>query len=157
MSGKVVVVGSDTIQTGELAKHLSWKFQLKFVDNSGALIECCQKVHPDVLLFDISSPSIKMLDAFIAIRNRYNSNIPFIVAVSENRRNCEMHVRKEGIYFYIVKPYDYAVLEDIIGNACRVFRETALKYQIRKVRKKYKKNFTSAAQQLHRLKDNFYT
>lgn len=137
MSGKVAIIEPDMIQTGELAKNLSWKFQLKFMETIDELPHACETFHPDALLYGSDVPNLQTLHALISQRKRCCAAIPFIVAVNSNCIDCETYVREEGVFFYIVKPYDYTVLEEVFTYACKVSREAALKYQVKKMKNHY--------------------
>jgi len=67
----------------------------------------------DLLLLNISS---KVFDGCELIQQLKNvcPDIKIITITDQNSRNLELKVRKQGVLFYMIKPFNIKVLKDIV-------------------------------------------
>ena len=93
-------------------------YQADAVDNGEQALVAMENKTYDLILMDIQMPVLDGIMATKAIRERYGSVSPYIIAVTanvtdEDRRNC----KEAGMNDFVPKPIRPAVLMDAIAKA----------------------------------------
>ena len=100
-------------------------FNVVEATNGKEAVEVASKVHPQIILMDLSLPIIDGLAATRQIRNQPELNTVPIVAVSaHDTADFHSEALNAGCDAYVTKPINYTELEDLVhrllaANACK--------------------------------------
>jgi DNA-binding NtrC family response regulator len=117
MNNRILIIESDPFDKDVFSKILSDSYEVKIMATSRGGAKACRDFQPQVILFDMRLHDIRDLQNFIAVKNSYDEKVPVIVIVSDTTPDMEQSVRKLGIFYYLVKPYDFKELGEVLQGA----------------------------------------
>jgi DNA-binding response OmpR family regulator len=84
-------------------------------DGPSALAACRQQL-PDIILLDIGLPGMSGYDVAKQLRNEFGAATPTLIAITGyGRREDHKQSAISGIDVHLVKPFDWAELNSILG------------------------------------------
>ena len=121
MKEKVIVIESDPYERGILNKVFSSKYKLTFAASVEDAIEISKKSPHKVMIYDMESPNVQALQNLKKLKEEDEMETPIITIISENTLEGENAVRGIGVFYYLIKPYNFRDLEELIFGAFRVW------------------------------------
>ena len=121
MKEKVLVIESDTYERGILYKVFSGKYKLTFTASVEEAIEISKKSPHKVMIYDMESPDAQALKNLKKLKEEDEMETPIITIISENTLEGENAVRGIGVFYYLIKPYNFRDLEELIIGAFSVW------------------------------------
>ncbi len=113
-----VLIAEDDEYIGKLLGKMLIKegYEVDIVESGSEAIKGVSTKPFDVLVLDIHIPGINGIDAIPLIK-RINSNIPVIIITADHSPVTEQKARKQGIYYYLLKPFKFEELKKVIESA----------------------------------------
>jgi len=94
---------------------LAWGHHVRWVKiGKDALLEARRNSY-DLILLDISLPDIQGYE-LIPSFNALQPEVGIVTMTGHNSMDLEVKVRKEGIVYYMIKPFDLRILKDILKH-----------------------------------------
>lgn len=121
MKEKVLVIESDPYERGILYKVFSGKYKLTFAESVEDAIEISKKSPHKVMIYDMESPNAQALQNLKKLKEEDEMETPIITIISENTLEGENAVRGIGVFYYLIKPYNFRDLEELLLGAFRVW------------------------------------
>ncbi len=121
MKEKVLVIESDPYERGILYKVFSSKYKLTFTASVEDAIEISKKSPQKVMLYNMESPDAQALQNLKKLKEEDELQTPIITIISENTLEVENAVRGIGVFYYLIKPYNFRDLEESILGAVLVW------------------------------------
>ena len=117
MKRNLLIIEPDVFERDVFSKVLSDSYEIKFAVNVTDAIESSIALSPDAIVFDMNLPDIGALRSFGEAKDRWSYDIPLILIVSENSLEFERLAREQGIFYYMIKPFDFKELSEAIHSA----------------------------------------
>jgi signal transduction histidine kinase len=92
-------------------------------DGSSAL-ELAMKLGPDVILLDIGLPDINGYEVARRIREQHGKSVVLVALTGWGAGEDKRRSREAGFDFHLVKPVDWAVLQDVLAQAHQAVKVT---------------------------------
>ncbi|QVL32376.1 response regulator [Telmatocola sphagniphila] len=87
--------------------------------------EILRRLQPDVVMIDVQLKDVSGLDLFEWIKDLY-PRLPVVFLTNQADAETAIEVMKRGAYEYLVKPLDFALLQDILQRALELHRPSAM-------------------------------
>lgn len=84
-------------------------------------IEAVRRCQPDAVLLDVRLPDMSGLEAFRRMRE-IEPRMPVVIMTAFTTTETAIEAIKQGAFEYLVKPVDYARLQDVVDRAVEVSR-----------------------------------
>lgn len=84
-------------------------------------IQMVRDLKPDAVLCDVRLPDMSGLDAYQQIK-RFDPRVPVIIITAYARTETAIEAMRTGAFEYLLKPVDFARLEEVIGKALEMSR-----------------------------------
>ncbi len=113
---EILIVEDDPIFSKLLEEALSlWGHRAKSVCTGGLALEKMKKNPFDVILLDIFLPDGQG-NRLIGYFKNISPKVHIITMTGHNSRELEKEVRREGISYYMIKPFNIDHLKDLIDH-----------------------------------------
>lgn len=93
-------------------------YQVETAERASKVIHRIQTAKIDVLIMDVGIPDIGGCEVIPIIRN-IDPSIPIIILASDSSLELAKEVRKEGVFYYALKPLDLEEINLAVQDACR--------------------------------------
>ncbi|MDB5390708.1 MAG: Two-component system, NtrC family, nitrogen regulation response regulator GlnG [Planctomycetaceae bacterium] len=84
-------------------------------------IQMVRDLKPDAVLCDVRLPDMSGLEAYQEIK-RFDPRVPVIIITAYARTETAIEAMRTGAFEYLLKPVDFARLEEVIGKALEMSR-----------------------------------
>lgn len=116
---RILVVDDDKALCQALAKRLgNAGFQTQSVSNGVDALLACAPTPPDIVLLDVSMPTIDGFTVCERIRSSIDHPVVIVFLTGAtsltDSQNLEQHVTEAGGDYFLYKPYDSALLIEMI-------------------------------------------
>ena len=136
MNGRVLIIEPDPYEIGILSKVFSGLYETQFAANYKDAIEGLYEFDPEVVIYNVHVLNPDDLLSLNGAIKQCNYPIPVVLVVSDNHIEMERFAREQKVFYYLIKPYEFRVLEDALIAAMRFSRERRLEAQILTVNEK---------------------
>ncbi len=136
MNGRVLIIEPDPYEIGILSKVFSGLFEIKFASDYKDAIEGLYEFDPEVVIYDVHVLNPDDLLRLNGAIKQCIYPVPVVLVVSDNNLEMERFARVQNVFFYLIRPYEFRVLEEALISAMRFSRERRLKDQIFTVNEK---------------------
>ena len=111
---KILTIGPDVVDedcTRQITK--TWGHQLEKAKTGEEALKNWLDKDFDLILLNVLLPDGKGYELIPEVRRKW-PNCQIIAVTDENSRQLESKVRKEGVAYYMIRPFDNGNLESII-------------------------------------------
>jgi DNA-binding NtrC family response regulator len=119
-------------------KLTDWGYEVIEAGTGGEALDMCQKENPDLILLDVKLPDYSGTTVLKKVKNTYQ-NLPVIMITAHGVIEDAVKSFKLGAYDFIIKPFNFEELRNLIKNALEAF---SLKEEIASYRKKEKRQYS---------------
>jgi len=113
-----ILIADDDEYIGKLLGKILRKegYEVKAVESGDEAIKEVSRKRFDALLLDIYMEGINGIDAIPLIK-KIDSKIPIIIITADHSLSTEQRTRKEDIFHYLLKPFEFEELKKVIESA----------------------------------------
>ena len=113
---KILMIGADALDHDCVRRITQeWGHQLEKAKTGEEALAIGAEKDYDLILLDVFLPDRKGYELIPEVRRKWPA-CQIITVTAVNTRELESNVRKEGIAYYMIRPYDNVNLESIIGH-----------------------------------------
>lgn len=113
---KVLIVEDDATLSSTVSDAVaSWGYRTESAETGELALKKIQDENFDLVLLDIFLPDCKGHELISQFKTK-QPNIGVITMTGYNSRDIEKEVRKQGILFYMIKPFDNNHLRNILDH-----------------------------------------
>jgi len=113
----ILIVDDDIYLTKLLGKMLVREgYSVETAESGDKAIEEVSKKRYDILLLDIHMEGIDGIEAIPLIK-KINANIPIIIITADHSPSTEKRIRREDIFYYLLKPFEFEELRKAVKSA----------------------------------------
>ncbi len=120
MNNRLLIIEPDPFDRDIFSRILADSYDIKFTADSRGIEDIYRDFRPQVVLFDMRLYDINELRTVISLKNSYDEKVLVIVIVTDTTVHVEKSVRQLGIFYYMVKPYDFKELIGVLQEAFRI-------------------------------------
>jgi DNA-binding NtrC family response regulator len=119
-----ILIVEDDASVAEIAQEAleSWGHNVERSGTGKSALDKVKKKMYDLVLLDIFLPDIKGYELIPKFKKEW-PEIRIITMTGYNSRELEMEVRKQGIIYYMIKPFDAMVLKEIVDHIAKKERK----------------------------------
>ncbi len=117
MYNKLLIIDSESFDREVMAKIFSGTYELSYAVTVNECFAMCKEFLPDVIYFELRKPEIEQLDTVCNALREYRPGIPFIVSATENSLKLERFARVNGVFYYMIRPFNLRELWDSMASA----------------------------------------
>lgn len=113
-----ILIADDDEYIGKLLEKILVKegYEVEAVESGDEAIKEISRKHFDVLLLDICMKGINGINAIPLIK-KIDSRIRIIIITADHSVSTEQRTRKEDIFHYLLKPFEFEELKKVIESA----------------------------------------
>jgi CheY-like chemotaxis protein len=115
---RILVADDDTDTVASLTILLREEgYEVRGVNRGGEVLQAIFQFAPDVVLLDIGMPQMSGYEVARALRDRYGSARPALIAVTGRTADTDrQQARAAGFEHHVAKPYEPNTLLRLIGE-----------------------------------------
>ena len=122
MKKNILIIESDFFEQEIFSKVFSDQFRIKFAVNTCDALDVTARFPPEVIVYDMGVPDAGALASLqetlrIEAKNFFRHNTPLILIVSDNSISFERTARELGVYYFLIKPFEFKELSEAIFSA----------------------------------------
>lgn len=119
---KILIVEDDRFFSAILEEALTlWGYRPEWVTTGNTALKRMREQPFDVVLLDIYLPDAPGY-RFISEFKEINPKVHIVTMTGYNSRELEKEVRRQGISYYMIKPFNIDQLRDMIGHMNKKIR-----------------------------------
>lgn len=127
MKDRLVIIESDPINKEILEKVLIDTYEILFVKFMKILQDQWYNYNPELILYDMHSMDPQSLFYLGGMKRKCGNLFHFIMLVSENNISFERIAREQGVFYYMIRPFEYKELREVLGAAFHQIKKRRLK------------------------------
>jgi DNA-binding NtrC family response regulator len=117
MKNKLLIIDTERFDRDIMVKIFKGKYVLSFAHNEETCERACQEYRPDVTLYEMREPQESHLSLVCESIRSVNPDIPLIVIASYNTIELERYARMQGVFYYLIRPFNLKELWDVLDAA----------------------------------------
>lgn len=112
----ILLVESDhSTAEGILGALGAWGHKAQWSVTGADALERVKQRHFDLILMDIFLPDIHGYELIPKLK-KIQPEVKIVTMTESNSRELELQVRKQGIIYYMVKPFSIKIIEEILHH-----------------------------------------
>jgi len=118
----LIVEDEDDMRASLREALVRWNHQVQGTRTGLGALRMIHQEHFDLMLLDIFLPECfghELIPEFKALR----PHMGIVTMTGYNSRELELEVRKQGVFYYLIKPFTLGVLREIVDHISKMKRK----------------------------------
>ncbi len=117
MKKKLLVIDDSAFDREVLKKVFSRFYSIRFALSENLCYQRCCICNPDVVYYELRTAQADLLEKVCTGVADYHPSTPLIITASENNASIERLARIHGVFYYLIRPFNFLELWDVFDAA----------------------------------------
>ena len=117
MKSKILFIYKDDTGKDNFKKAIASSYNVCLASSVQEVFSRKRPFHPLSVIFQMQKPDAETLQDLAMLKAQLNPSTSIIAIALENSREMEKNLRRIGIFYYLIEPYEFQDLRELVKAA----------------------------------------